>query len=728
MAKKKQAHVGKSIAQSHSTGSERIIIASLLAYAAVRLSATFLFADGTRAWGIDYAGYLSGHWDIIVALSLPFVTSLPSMNRWAARLFNGDGKASGGASIAIACLASGIAVFLAWNFQVAFAFLGDGSYYATEIFRIVSNPDHAAAFIKPTSFLTGHLLRWTSLLLTPENVRTPFQILGVAGAGLLTAGAFLLTWKEQRVQTWLLFSAALLPAGALMFFGYIELYALCYVFVLLFFLSSFRAMRRGDSVLVPGVFLVLAVAFGASAIVFLPAYLLLLHWKVRGTGGSFPLKTAAWILSALPLAGVLVLYAWLGTATYNPYLLPISPAESVVEGVSQGVQSYTVFSADHLLDVVNVVLLNAGVLAVLLPVLVIVFRSSIEWKEPKMLFGVTAASASFILLLTGNTTLGLLRDWDLMTIPVAGLSFFAVSMFTHLHEKRKLNLALILPALLLTMAGGTYAWLRVNLDEPASAQRLDDAIERDKASLLSLNTYTGLENLRKYHRSLKDDATVLVLLKRMAETDFQKIDTYDKVQSMLATMKDATVREQVFAWLFDRYWKEYTEPPMKNTSAFIPEQVLRENLTKALLFGLQTGDERITQAALTRMKPVVPEWREARLLEAYLTHGITIDELAAQTRLAIDASTESPSLLIAAARIHDQAMQYERAAEYFELSLERDSKLYPTTYLELARIHVEKLGRIDEGVRVLRRCIEHTHGSDEAMEARRILAELERRR
>ncbi len=708
------------------TPGDRSVLTFASAFVLLRLVASSMSAGAFGVWGLNFASYLPMSWDIIVLLAVPLLLLIPQLRNAVAGVLAQDAQRGANSAVRLVAafvLTVGLAI-LAWEYQVAYAFLGDGAYYATEIFRIAADASYKTALIKPTSWLTGHFIHWLSVTFQPENVRWPFQMVGVIGMVLVAGGSVLLTRKEKRSAALLLVSAMLLGAGSLMFFGYIELYALSYAFTVLFLLASYASLRHGATVVVPGLLLLAAIAFGASAAVFVPAYLLLLHWRVRGEGGAFPLKRAAIILSLLPLAGVALLYIVLGAGSYNPYVLSILPAELVEKGIVQGTQQYTLFSAIHLVDVGNILFLNGGVFIIPLLPLLFLLRKSLRWSAPEMLFALTVASAALLLVIAGNTTLGLTRDWDLMTVPVAGLVFAMCVVLIQAHSARALALPLLIPMLALASLGGAYAWVRVNLDEPASAARLDHALQRSKDAVLPINTYVGLENLRKYYYSLKDREQLRQILRRMVETGIQKVDSYSKMQTMIFESKDQQARIHDFEWLFERYLSEYKTPPPPKSAAYIEARTLRESVTKALLIGLQTGDVEVMSTYLSKLRELVPDWKEAGLIDAYLTPNTTIDQIAAQAKEAIGESTEDAALLMAAARVQKQAAQYSEAAKYYRLALRRDARTFPIVYIELAQVLIEELGRTEEGVRVLNDCLGTVPNAPEAAQAREILTRL----
>jgi tetratricopeptide (TPR) repeat protein len=289
---------------------------------------------------------------------------------------------------------------------------------------------------------------------------------------------------------------------------------------------------------------------------------------------------------------------------------------------------------------------------------------------------------------------------------------------------KSVSLPVVLSALLLTSFGGVYTWFRVNLDEGASAARLEHALERDRESLLPLNTYTGLENLRKFYHSTRDRDRQRDILKRMAATGVQKITTYTKFSTLAVENSDAEQRHKDFTWLFEQYLREYATPAAANTVAAIDAGTLRENASKALLYGYQSGEAELAAEFMEKLRPHISPWKEEALLRTFSTPGLPPAEVASAARQAIDEQTQDAALLLAAARLHNQAGEFELAAQYYRLSMQRDDRTFPILYIELAQLLFEELDKKDEAIQILRDCRRVAPHSREAQKATDVLTQL----
>ncbi|MBL0177314.1 MAG: tetratricopeptide repeat protein [Ignavibacteria bacterium] len=527
---------------------------------------------------------------------------------------------------------------------------------------------------------------------------------------------------------WLLAVFLLFTAGSLFFFGYIELYALSYACGAVYFLAVWAVFRSGASPWPAGVALLAAVAFGLSAAVFVPSWLLVLHWKFRGESGPFPLKHAAAALCVLSVLVFVAAYVVTGAANEEMQLMPLAPFQKTTGGVPGGWQQYTLFSRAHLVDMLNALLLVAGpALAVCVAALAVARRAS-AWRDPAVLTGLVAAVGGVLFVFFGHARLGLARDWDLAALPLLGLAFLAASLLAALAKEGKIVLAPLLPLLLALALGDTWVWMRVNIDEDASARRLESIVDRDAAVLLPIHTYTALENLRKHYRALRSEDHHVATLKRMIATGYHKPDTYEKFLGVLAQRRSPEERGRDLSWVFERLLAESASMNGPAGYAVVAPRTLRELAAKALLIGAQTGESGRVRDVLPRFRAALEPWKEAGLVEAFVTPGLTPDDVADRVAAAIDSATADAALLIAAARVHRAAARYAAAATLYERAITRDPDGYPESYIALAQICFEQLGDRARSEDALRRCLAQAPGSAEAAEARRILLLMQQQR
>jgi tetratricopeptide (TPR) repeat protein len=268
-------------------------------------------------------------------------------------------------------------------------------------------------------------------------------------------------------------------------------------------------------------------------------------------------------------------------------------------------------------------------------------------------------------------------------------------------------------------------WLRVNASEDASAKRLQHIVDMDRGNLLPMNTYTALENLRKFYRSADRKDEHIATLKRMIESEYHKPDSYGKLLTALLSRREATARGADFDWIFQRLLLETNSMREPVSYRIIPPRELRELAAKALVVCAQSGDLARTGSALARLRPVLDPWKEAGFVDVFLTPGLTPAQQADRVGAAVDATTADPALLIAAGRLQLRADRPSEAAALFERAVAVHPEAYPATFLSLSQVYFERLLDKPRARDALLRCVAAAPDSPEAREAKRILALME---
>ena len=473
--------------------------------------------------------------------------------------------------------------------------------------------------------------------------------------------------------------------------------------------------------------LLLSIGFGLTSLIYVPSYLLILHWKVRGQSARMPLVTAALILAGISFLVVICGYASAGVSNAEGFLMPIGAKQGGSVPLETAAQHYTLFSFAHLLDILNVLLLNAGVFVVTIPILLITGRRDILWKEPAILFSLTAIFPAMLFLIAGNTFLGLARDWDLATIPVASVSVLVLFLLGILHREKKLHLAALTPLLVITLFSSWYVWMRVNVHilhgDRSSSERLNDIIEMDKDEILPVNTYTALENLRKFYKTERDESLVIGTIHRMVETRHNISDSYRKLLSMIAPLKDADQRAREFGRFFTSMLTYGRSAHYARLTGF-EKQGIRELATVSLLQCQLTGLTHTVEESLPGFRAMFHPWKEFPLLETAGNTAMTAAEKSDRIEHTLDASTSDASLCMYAARVHKAAGRFEESVKWYEETLRREPVQLPMAYIELGQVLHLDLHDSQRALLVLDRCMRHCAGNEYGAAAARIAAKL----
>lgn len=703
------------------TATAKTLLASVAVFILLRGIVLLWQPKDVRLWGIDFPAWLGSSPLAQFALWLPLLFLLPHISRLVTRGWNsgqrtepGNGRRLVWASILT--LAAGA---FAWRVQVAYAFLGDGTWYVAELYRSMSLPDYANSMIKPSAWLTGILLDGFTRTFHPQDIRLPFTLAGIAGM-VIVAGAVLFSTRRETSST--VWTAALFflgGSGTLVFLGYIELYALVYALSIAYLVTAWQCLRGHAPLWLPSLLFLLAMACGASSVAWLPSLLLLLHWKVRGEEGAFPLRRAAVVLMLLPLGGVAVLYLLSSPASDSAYLVAITPYERVVEGLRTGWQRYVLLAPERWTDIGNMLLLGLGPLVLVVPLLLAGSRRTGILRRPPVLFGATAAAGGLTLLIFGNTFLGLARDWDVGAFALLGVLMLALALWTE-SSAHTLQRA-VLPTLAAAILSQLILWISVNTQERASAGRFEAIAAMDAGLILPMNTFTAYENLRKFYQSGGESQAYFRVLRRQIETGYRSHIGYAEYLSSLLQLPDAAQRRTELEWLFDAYLRQASRGGASDNFSTISRQDAREFAARMLLSAWQIGEQEMTLRYETAFRRLLPDWPEAGLLDILRGAGGQREDELERIARAITSETKDAFLHMTAGGLYQQRGEYGKAAQAYDAALEREPALYPSWYLVAADLHLTLTEDREKARQLLERCIANAPSSQEAIRAREIL-------
>lgn len=733
------------------SGTAAAILAAVAAFLLLRGIITILHPEGMRLWGIDFAAWLPPSFLLQVALWLPLLFLLPQVSALFVRhqtdggghSQRAEGRPGGNRRMIWAAVFTLAAGFAAWKVQVAYAFLGDGTWYAAELYRSMILPDFTNSMIKPSAWLTGILLDGFARALHPEDIRLPFVLAGIAGI-VIAAGTLLHATRRESASAVLIAVLLLLGGnGTLVYFGYIELYAFVHALSIAYLITAWQCLRGNGPVWLPALLFLFALLFGASAIAWLPSLLLLLHWKLRGEEGTFPLRRAAVALVVIPFAVVGLLYAAVGAGSDNAYLVAWAPYERVVEGLRTGWQRYVFAAPERWADLANMLLLGLGPVTFILPVLLIAARKKGLLRRPAVLFGVTAATGGLTLLVFGNTFLGLARDWDVGSFALLGTAMLVLTLWTegaaHAdHGSRPGPGAArgegsawrraVLPGLTAAIVSQLALWIAVNADGPASAARFEALAAMDDGVILPMNTFTAWENLRKYHKSGGESPEYFRVLRRQINTGYRAHVACAEYLSSLITLRDPARRREELTWLLDRYGRDAARKLPADDFRAIGERDAREFIARVLITAWQFGERDVVFQYENRYRERFASWPEAELLTVLRGTGgesasVRDDDLR-RIATAVTAETRDAFLHMTAGGLYQQRGEYGKASAAYEAALTREPSLYPSWYLVAAELQMSFTGDMGKARDLLERCIRNAGDAPESARAAEILQQF----
>ncbi|MBE0644070.1 MAG: hypothetical protein IH600_08320 [Bacteroidetes bacterium] len=474
---------------------------------AVQLAALVLPMD--RLWGVDALRSLPSAmtWTMLL---LPFVLYL---------VLRGMDVDPLRTPLALLLLALALAPPLLWPMHTYF--YGDGGLLIPQVHRFSVNGGFEQDLLLnfKSSPLAGMLIIaamkaapavGSSLhFLMPEDALYPFR--WVSFACLAAVVAYILITARGRHRLALLLALAG-TAGVLLYSGYVEFYAPVFAAVTVYLIAAERAIT-GKSALWP-VLLGFAVAVAAHymALVLLPSLLLVVGYR------SEPLRGRLRVLRHLDLrkgllGGGVILAAW--TVIYFLAGFADSPSRIVMPTVAQksaaGLQSYTLFSSWHLIDMLNLLMLLAPAALIAL-----LWTWISSWRGRKFGDAVDAFHAMNVLAFSGfaffaNASLGLARDWDLLSPLGIIVLLAALSALRRKYDDRA-AVALAMISVFLVLP-----WTQLHRDDNATADRFTRILQLDDAHMFGDYALSGYDALRKYRHRSGDLAGEIRLTERMIE-------------------------------------------------------------------------------------------------------------------------------------------------------------------------------------------------------------------
>lgn len=493
----------------------RVLIATVIYYLMIGIYYVFSIFPQGRVWGVNWWAYWSDPTifllllcgliaPVIVWKTLRPLHSLPdSFTR--TKHF----RVSNPVIMATLVVVFGSTFYLC---RASTHFLGDGYLL---ISRLVADkpfiePRNYGAMIAP-SMLVQHLTGKTL-----AGATLAYQIMAyLAGTGfvgyILWCGKTLFDQFTDRLQ----FILLMLTGGhMLLFFGYVENYAPFVLAVAVFTFSGIQIARGHLSRLwmigllgiciffhILGIFLT-----GAALYLFLPE-------SLRMRINQVPTKVVVLFTIVLFLTGGILYQVIVGKyLLLSLTFLPIVADQFVVEG-------YTLFSLNHLIDYLNLILILSPPCIMLL--------SAMPWKrsaDPTV-----DNTIRFLLVLLGclllglfmiNPKLGMPRDWDLFAfvgVPLTALFYFA-SCRAFLSKGSRLYVVVLATTLSMLILGPRIASQMVDqiaITHLNSYMDLDQI--KNRPAYQALHTY-----LKKHELNDRADALSRTLNERQPERSIHK--------------------------------------------------------------------------------------------------------------------------------------------------------------------------------------------------------------
>lgn len=492
------------------------------------------FLPDARLWGVNHLAFYP--WPVrLIALALMGASLLPPVTRevlrWTALL--SKGLATRRILTATALSLAALVLFIV--FDSSTQLLGDGLYVQNNVDRaakveagtlaeVIADPD-------PNYPATEMLYLVAPRIAARALGAEPLDVLRVMIAifGAILVFAVCAAYREPRAlpgprpgagpetDPTPLVLLVFLSGAVQIFFGYVETYAPVLCLSGLFVLSARRVIARGAPLWAPLVLALAATAMHLLGLLLLPALGALALWVAAGRRAA-----RAFQLGSLGLAGAVIVSSIVAASAgpLEKFILPLAGGE------------YAVFSADHLADVLNEILLilpGAFVLGIL-----VLMAGPERWRTwwrndaaaastggesgvfaATIVFGLLLALPAVLFLLLFRPALGMARDWDLFAVAAVGLwtPLFAVldRARSDAAARRWVDAALV-PVLVMT-AVLTAGWIGVNANDGRAVARFESILTYDRT-----NAGYAFETLASHHHDREDMASEIRALERAVES------------------------------------------------------------------------------------------------------------------------------------------------------------------------------------------------------------------
>ncbi len=445
-------------------GGRTIIFNAILAGLGL-LSLVVSFNPQWHLWGLDYVSYLPVWLRFILAAGLA-AFCIPAFSRTVGdRLFRIKSAFAGPPEMITYAVIAGAIILLFVSFSSKNHILGDG--------YVIQGTIAQGKYFSPTEpldYLFHHLI---------------FKLMGTGGergahlSYLLTsylcgAAYLLILFILLRKKAGFIFSLAVSFCFGIMqfFFGYVENYTISFVFLFLFLVSGWDDLAKGRTSLLTILSLVLAITLNVNSAIFLIPL-----------GYLFWLKSPSRKLAAAWAGGLLML-ATLGIV-YIKLFTEINIFEIVVPPVRLAENPYSLFSAAHLFDLLNLWLLD-------FPLLLICPWLLREMDRRQRRFFAATVLPALLFTIFIDPRLGAPRDWDLLSIPAAPIIVFIITVYgLGKGRLRRAGFEVIVPILLFSLLH-TGSWIAANTDKNESYVRLKRLVRNDPH--YSIAYYKGFRN------------------------------------------------------------------------------------------------------------------------------------------------------------------------------------------------------------------------------------------
>jgi tetratricopeptide (TPR) repeat protein len=366
------------------------------------------------------------------------------------------------------------ALFLFYLFPSTTHFLGDGALLLRELSQ--TNPDatHQPDRAPLIFFLIGQLKK------LGFTAKITYQLYSWTAGVLYVLLAFLSAYRVGRIRAERIVALGLLvtPSFALLFFGYIETYALLLPMSLAYLLAGQYVLQEKRALYLPAILLGILIPLHLIYVLLIPSLLILTQKQIKQ--GCISLFLTSMI--ACGLLWVSGLPPW--------QILKQSGGAAFLTFEADFHRPYSLLSIARVVDVANQYLL---VIPAGIGILFLCGRK-LRPQNITEIFLVTAALFPVLFTLIANAKIGAFRDWDVMGVATLPFIFWCTYAFVRKGAVKSSG-----PVLIGIGALHVILWIGVNTTPSKAEARFKMALQTSALSPYA-QSY-GWETLGGYYRS-----------------------------------------------------------------------------------------------------------------------------------------------------------------------------------------------------------------------------------
>lgn len=397
-------------------------------------------------WGVHFIAFLPLPIQILFLL-LPPVCIIPGVSTIINLAFETAGKFLSGNKLIISAflIALGLAAIFFFN-PIVTDIYGDSTsnnyIHGPEVENFSS--DNILEIISPNIFTAKNdlkfdinIIKGTAFYLNIDIIRA-FRLANAFLGFLFVFSWILFTGKivENDSYKTLLLILGLTNCAMQFFFGNSEIYAFAFVTILWYLGATafFLKYRKKKYLIILPLLLFLSIKAHSANFALVPAYLLSMLWYFKRKSKIFNWKNI-FIFVIIP---IFIIGAFIYVFVLQDYDKPYAYADNIkylaiflpVIGASPPVDSYTLFSWEHIFDYFNMAMLWS------VPALVIIVLAISKFRNILSEAPVVVKIAGLTLILYAamffaiNPLLSMERDWDLLSVPAPVLLFFALLLIS----------------------------------------------------------------------------------------------------------------------------------------------------------------------------------------------------------------------------------------------------------------------------------------------------------